>query len=390
MKVLNLISFYLPAYNGGGPVFSVHNLNKWLVKRGVDVTVYTTNLNGSETMNVPLNKEVNVDGVKVWYFPSSFLKKWEYSLDFHRALAKDIDKFDLIHIGSIFRAPSALGGYYARKYKKPYVMSPRGNFMKKTFGSKSLKKKLYVSLIEGRNLAEADVIHFTGEAERNDYLAAGLPAKKTVVIPNVVDIEANDKNPAIGFRKRFSIDADKKVVLFLSRIDWVKGLDTLIPAFAKVIQRVPEAILVMAGDDDKGYKKESDKLVHKFHLDQNIIYTGVLLGNDKIKAFEESDVFVQPSYSESFGMAAAEAMRSGLPTIVTEGVGLAPQIKDEGAGLVVRKDVDELSGAIVRLLKNPELAEEIGKRGAAFIESNFSPSKIADDFIRVYNEITRT
>ena len=79
MKILHIISFYKPAMHGGGPVFSVHDMNRWLVKKGVDVTVYATNMDGAKRkLDVPLGKPVDVDGVKVYSFPVSRRKIWNY------------------------------------------------------------------------------------------------------------------------------------------------------------------------------------------------------------------------------------------------------------------------------------------------------------------------
>ena len=93
MKVLHLVSFYTPAFQGGGPILSIHNLNKWLVKKGVQVTVFTTNLDGaSGNLNVPLSQPVDIDGVIVWYFPVVFFKKFEYSRGFHKKFAEAVYK----------------------------------------------------------------------------------------------------------------------------------------------------------------------------------------------------------------------------------------------------------------------------------------------------------
>jgi len=128
MKILHIIPSYLPAKLASGPIIPTQNLNKELVKRGIEMVVYTTNLDDQEILDVPLNQEVNINGVKVFYFPIIF-KSWQYSYKLHRALAKNIKDFDLIHISSVFLSVSTLGAYYAKKYKKPYIISPHGSLM---------------------------------------------------------------------------------------------------------------------------------------------------------------------------------------------------------------------------------------------------------------------
>ena len=207
MKILHVVPTYLPAYRYGGPILSVHYLNKWLVKKGVEVTVFTTNINGPEDLDVPLNKPVIVDGVTIFYFKSSFPRKWFYSRDLRSALAERIGDFDLIHITSVFLSVSALGAYYAKKFHKPYVISPRGSLMKEPLARKSRFLKLvYLKLIERNNLAGAAAIHFTAEVERKEYFESGLPPGNSFIIPNAFEPEESREIPTEEeFRKKYQI-----------------------------------------------------------------------------------------------------------------------------------------------------------------------------------------
>lgn len=392
MKLLHLVSTYLPAYRYGGPIKSVHELNKRLVKKGVDVSVYTTNLDGPSKLEVSLKKEMIVDGVKVYYFPVTF-RPWQYSYSWHRILAKNIKDFDLIHITSVFLAASALGAHYAKKFRKPYIISPRGSLMKEPLEKKSpFKKKIYLSLIEKRNLAGASAVHFTAEAEKEEYLKAGLPLKRAIVIPNGLDLaefQLNEVNHRkIDFRQKFDISPDKKIILFLSRLNWKKGLDTLIPAFAEVVKREPKAVLVLAGGDDENYLKEIKKLIEIKEIEKNkIIFTGMLLGEDKIAAYRDSDVFVLPSYSENFGQVVVEAMYFGLAVVITKNVGISPSVERADAGLVIDKDEKQLTEAILKILNNPDLAKKMGQRGKQLAATEFSWPDITEKFLEEYNNL---
>jgi|SRR3989344_1442008 len=387
MKILHIVPTYVPAYRYGGPIKSVHYLNKWLVKKGIDVTVYTTNLNGDKLLNVPLNRETLINGVKVHYFPITW-KSWEYSFALHQALAKNIKDFDLIHITSVFLSVSTLGAFYARKFHKPYIISPRGSLMKEPLGMKSnIKKKIYISLFEKRNLRNANVIHFTAESEKEEYIKAGFPLKKSMVISNGLDPDelAITKNK-INFREKYGIGLDKKIVLSLGRINWKKGFDTLIPVFAGILKKEPNAVLVIVGEDD-GYKKTVQSLIVNYQLQGKVIFTGILVDEEKIAVYKESNVFVLLSYSENFGMAVVEAMYFGLPIVMTKAVGIASDIIRCGAGIVINKNERSCIDAILKLLNNSIIAKKNSEQGKKLVANQFMMPKIVEKFIDTYKNL---
>jgi len=404
MKILHIIPSYLPAVYASGPIRPTHFLNKALVKKGVEVVVYTMNLDKDEKLNVPLEKETDLDGVRVCYFPVNF-RPWQYSYKLHRALARNIKNFDLIHITSVFLSVSALGAYYAKKLKKPYIISPHGSLMARPLERGFLKKKIYLSLIEKRNLAGASAVHFVVEKERDEYIRAGLPLRKAVVIPNSLNNSdfniASSQDHRCCFRKKFGIDKDKKIILFLGRLHPIKGIDTLIPAFAEAVKKESKAVLILAGPDDKNYKKKVIQMIigHGFNKissqDQwsydgkniNIIFAGILLGEDKVAALRDSDAFILPSYTEAFSMATLEAMHFGLPIIITENNGLVFYVRRANAGIVVEKNIQQVSGAILKILNNPEMARKMGESGRRLAKKGFSSEAVAEKFIKEYNEI---
>ncbi|KKU91471.1 MAG: Glycosyl transferase group 1 [Candidatus Jorgensenbacteria bacterium GW2011_GWA1_48_11] len=390
MKILHVVPTYLPAYRYGGPILSVHYLNKWLVKKGVEVTVFTTNINGPEDLDVPLNKPVIVDGVTIFYFKSSFPRKWFYSRDLRSALAERIGDFDLIHITSVFLSVSALGAYYAKKFHKPYVISPRGSLMKEPLARKSRFLKLvYLKLIERNNLAGAAAIHFTAEVERKEYFESGLPPGNSFIIPNAFEPEESREIPTEEeFRKKYQIPPRKKIVLFMSRLNWKKGLDTLIPAFRRVRDRIPDTVLVLAGSDDDDYSKEISKWMSRNDLKEkrDVFFTGMLLGDDKNAALEYADVFVLPSFSENFGMAAMEGLMHTV-VVVTKGVAISYLIDRYKAGKVVSKNKEELSRAVSDVLENPAQRKEYVRAGRQLVQNEFSPAAVAMRFFDEYQKL---
>lgn len=388
MRILHVVPTYFPARRYGGPIESVHALNKYLVRRGTEVTVYTTAIDGPNNLNVPLNVPVDLDGVKVNYFKPSFPRAWFYSRDMHKALKENTGKFDIMHITSVFLSVSTLGARAAARAGKPYIISPRGSLMRAPLEKKSaLKKRIYLNLLEEKNLSRASAVHFTAEIERSEYLAMGLTARKMFVIPNGLDIDTLPPGDPAGFRKKFGIKPSEKIVLFLSRLSWKKGLDTLVDAFAGLSRDMPEAVLVIAGGDDENYRGEVEANVVSHRLEKKVIFTGELNGMERSSAYEAADVFCLPSYAENFGVAVAEAMYFGVPVVVSDAVGLAPRISEHEAGFVVRKDVLEVKFALFKILKNSKNGEAMGARGRRLVAEEFSYSAVADKFYEAYDNL---
>lgn len=395
MRILHIVLSYFPAYRHGGPIASVHAMNKALAAAGADVTVYTTNIDGAGLIDVPRERQVVLDGVKVTYFPLTW-RPWVYSRALHRALAAHAEEFDVIHVTSVFLCASMLGAYYAKKFGVPYVISPRGSLMKEPLAMKSaFLKRLYLALIEKRNLTGAAAIHFTVEKEKEEYVAAGFLMKRSVVIPNAYEESEEDakRSGGINMRKKLNISEEVPVVLSLGRITWKKGFDTLIPAFKEVKEKIPNAVLVIAGNDEEGYGENVKLLITNYQLQDSVIFTGLIVGAEKRALLEATTVFALPSYSENFGMAPVEAMAHGTAVVVTRNVGIADNVERAGAGLVVRekteqKDcVKEFADAMMRALREEGKEKRMGAKGRALVREAYAPAAVAARMLRAYNEI---
>ncbi len=391
MRILHIASSYLPAYEHGGPILSVHNLNKWLAKKREEITVYTA----KRQKNKKEEKRI-IDGVEVHYFPFSGYIHFTFSLKMFFALKKNIKDFDLVHITGVWNFPVWAAAFWARRCGIPYIISPRGSLMKEPLEKKSsLKKKIHLILAGKKILKEADLVHFTAGKEREEYEKTGLPMRKAIVIPNGIESKqmANSEWQMAGkFKKKYGIAEESKIVLSLGRLNWKKGFDTLIPAFKLLVtsyQLPVTPCLVIAGPDEGGYKNKILELIanSKLQVGKDIIFTGQLLDEAKEAAFRATDVFVLPSYSENFGMAVVEAMGYGLPVIITEGVGISPEIKEAGAGIVINKDEKELAEAIAYILNNPKEADKMGKSGQGLVRKEFSAEKVVEKWIGVCGEM---
>jgi glycosyltransferase involved in cell wall biosynthesis len=392
MKLLCVSPGYWPAFKYGGPIASVHALNRALVKKGVNVTVYATNagLDGK----VSLNDEVDIDGVKVTYFRFVKLLEfigrtgWQFSWEMTNTLRRTLKAFDLIHINAVWNYPTAVAAYFCRHNKKPYIISPRGVLYPYTAGKNIWKKLPYYYLITKRDLKCAAAIHYTTKNELEKcHLFLGLK-NRSIIIPNGIDLSEFNELPDKGkLRDHYSFLKDKKVVLFLGRIHWKKGFDLLAKAYGRLARERKDVHLLIVGPDEGGYGKKVRGWLQNESVLEQATFTGVLNGKEKIEAFVGSDIFVLPSYSENFGMAVIEAMACRLPVVISNQVGIHREVQRAEAGLIVRPNSTDLYSALIRLLDNSKEASEIGKQGRKLVEEQFAIEKVADRMIEAFKRV---
>jgi glycosyltransferase involved in cell wall biosynthesis len=384
LKVLQVLPYYYPAHRYGGPVGSVHGLSRQLVKLGVDVTVFTTNIDGPQDLTVPLEREVLLDGVRVVYFPVGRPRFYVRSAEFAAAVSTRVDEFDLVHIHGLYLYPTLVSSRLCRQRAIPYIVAPRGMLDPYAIrGKSSFKKRLYLWLFERRNLDGAAALHFTSTEEQRLAAVLGIRSPGFVVPNGLTMAEFPDKQPASSPNGM----GRNRTIVFLGRIDAKKGLDLLVPAFARVVAAQPKAQLLLAGPDDRGYLSEVKGLIGRHGLQSSVSYAGMLLGEEKLEALRSAALLVLPSYSENFGMVVIEALACRTPVVITERVNIHREIVKAGAGLVTPCEVEALAGAMLYLLQNPDEARAMGTRGRTLIEERFSWENVAQAMMVEYEQV---
>ena len=193
--------------------------------------------------------------------------------------------------------------------------------------------------------------------------------------------------PARGdFVAKFPLLAGTKPVLFLSRLNFKKGLDVLIPAFRKAHDADPALRLVIAGPDD-GYEATARALVAQHKLESQTLWIGMLNGRDKLAAFVDCALFALPSWSENFGIAIVEAMACGAPVAISDRVNIWREIESAGAGLVSPPEIDAVAAHILLLANDPGRAKRMGEAGRKLAAERYDWAKIAERLENVYREV---
>ena len=276
-------------------------------------------------------------------------RPYQLSLSLAKALHVNIRRFEFVHIHMLHRFPQAAAAHFARRDAVPYCVQPHGGFAPNIyFGRRKVARQAYVGLIERRDVERAAGVLHTAELEEQWIREIGLNPRKSYIVPVGADIaelsHAVDPKP---FRERFNL-GNRKIVLWMGRIVEMKGLRLLCEAFAQC--QILDASLVMVGPDPVGHRAELESLVSKLGIRDKVVFTGFLDGESKRQALTSADIFVLPSLSENFGLAALEAMALGCPAFISPGVCIANDIAAAGAGLVIEREAASWAQVLSNLL----------------------------------------
>lgn len=384
MRLLHVVPTYLPAVRYGGPIRSVHALCRGLAGEGHDVHVFTTSVDGPSDSDVPLLEAVDLEGVKVTYFPSRNLRRLYWSPAMGKALSARVAGFDLVHLHAIYLWPIWAGARAARRHGIPYVMSPRGMLVPELIRRKNRwVKTAWIELIERGNLERAAAIHVTSSAEAEHVASFGWPLPPLAMIPHGVDDPPGPSAAAPAADIANAIAAGP-VVLALGRISWEKGLDRLIAA----LPEVPHARVVLAGGDADGQAARLAAQARELGVaDRVAIVARHVDGVDKEALFAAAQVFAMTSLSENFGLAAFEALRRGVPVLATSGVGMAEVVRESGAGRVVDGAPAAIAAALAEMLADPQRCRMMGEAGRARVIESYSWSGIARRMAALYESL---
>ncbi len=258
------------------------------------------------------------------------------------------DEFDVIHAHDWLTYNAGIAA--KRLSGKPLVVHVHATSFDRS-SDNNIDTRVYE--IEKRGMEAADKVITVSDLTRNIVITKyGIDPAKVVTVHNAVD-----------FSGRSEVKVEKgvkdKVVTFLGRITFQKGPEYFIEAAAKVLKRCDNVRFVMAGSGDM--MNRSIRQVARLGISDRFHFTGFLRGNEVQKMFALSDVYVMPSVSEPFGISPLEAMRSGVPSVISRQSGAAEVL--EYAFKVDFWDVDAMADEIYALLQYPALSQFASKFG---------------------------
>jgi glycosyltransferase involved in cell wall biosynthesis len=378
MKIL-MLSWEYPPRVVGGIARVVHDLSHRLYQDGHEVTVVT--YRDGDVPYFEDDKGVKVHRVDNFMISSNNFIDWIMQLNFNMIakvgeLISSGEKFDVIH------AHDWLTAYAAKTlktaYGTPLVSTIHATEAGRNSGINGETQK-YINDTEWMLTYESSEVIVNSNYMKNELQRLfGLPYEKINVVPNGVNINLfNGIEKDYDFRRQYAMD-NEKIILFIGRLVYEKGVQNLIAAMPKILANYHDAKLIIAGKG--GMIDELKAKVDSLGLGNKVYFTGYLNSKNVQKMYKCADISVFPSTYEPFGIVALEAMLSGTPVVVSD-VGGLNEIVDHGINGMksYAGNPNSLADSILTLLFDHKLCTDVVKNAQSKVKKDYNWQKIAQD-----------
>ncbi len=215
-----------------------------------------------------------------------------------------------------------------------------------------------------------------------------LPPDKVDIIPNGIDADSFKKDISIDLYRKKYAPGDSKLVFFVGRLVYEKGVQTVIQAMPIILEKIPNVNFVVGGSGP--HMNQLISLVRELGLEERVKFTGHLDTDDLFAFYKIADLTVVPSLYEPFGMVVLESMAMGTPTIVADTGGLSEIVVHEETGLMFEPgNPKSLAEAILRILTDEELATKLSRDAIEYLGNKYNWNRIASRTLEVYRRAIR-
>lgn len=335
-----------------------------------DVVSTSAGFTKDSLKDTDFNSEVNK-----FIFDLSFPEFWFYSSSMKSWLRENISHYDLVHLHIPFTAPFFMASRVAVEMKIPMIATLHGLLDPWSMSHKALKKRIYYKLIERQCLSFCAAVHVTSGLEFQAVKNLNIP----VVIRNIPWAVESYPEQFIKVGKRHWIR-----LLFIGRLHPVKSIPTIFNAMAHLKKLGIDVQLDLAGAGDSSYEQLLRQKINQHQLDQQVVWHGHVSENQKKTLYRNTDLFLLPSLHENFGLAAAEAMSIGLPVIVSDQVGLAPDVLDVGAGLVIPVEDGLALAEAIKKIHEGNLSLAMSLAAKNLVKNRYSADVFSKNLLDMY------
>jgi glycosyltransferase involved in cell wall biosynthesis len=374
MKVLN-VNMSLDPVTGGGTAERTFQMSRFLVKAGIECIVLTTDL------GLMPRRIMDMDGVKVIPLPC-LIKRFYVPKFSYRVIKRIVEDVDVVHLMGHWTFINALVYFIGKRLNKPYVICPAGALL--IYGRSKIIKMLY-NLVIGKSIirnANGHIAITTDEV--NQFQDYGVKGDKVSVISNGINAEDFQANDIAEFRRKYGL-GDVPFIMFVGRLDSIKGPDLLLRAFCNVRDKLRDFHLVFVGPDG-GMLAELKGMVADAGVGDRVHFIGYLGGADKSQAYHAAELLVIPSRQEAMSFVVLEAGITGTPVLITDQCGFN-EVATIGGGQVVPASAEGIEKGLIEILTDPNGLKSKGVNLKKYIYTYFIWNSVIDKYIKLYRQI---
>lgn len=366
-------------FEDGGPVRAVIDLTEALAAKGHRLSVMAHDIKDAPAA------WANDEALPTAHLlPRPTRGPWLASSQLEQARSL-IGQADLLHAHGIWVPAAAQMATLARSLNTPYVISIRGMLDDWCMAQRAFKKKVYLTLMGSKFLNGASRIHLTAQAEleqaRKHFNAP------TTIIPNLMSLDPFEPMPGpSAARERFAdlLAPDVPVLLFLSRIHYKKGIESLLEASANLTRKGVGHRVLIAGTGEESYVQTLQTRRETLGA-TDAHFIGHITGTDKISLYQLADLMVLPTSQENFGFVFFEALAAGTAVLTTKGVDTWPELEASGGGFILPDaQPNALTDRIESLISDRDQLARSGASGRAWMFQEMNPGSLVERFEQLY------
>jgi glycosyltransferase involved in cell wall biosynthesis len=377
VKVLQVTPYFAPAWAYGGPPRVMSDYAAGLVARGHEVDVFTTDVLDERERSWPPTEIL--DGARVRRFPNlSNDLAWRTKKYLPRglltALLRSAGRYDALHVTDTRTFVAASAHVASSMRSVPLVVSAFGS-LPRSHGVRRVVKDAYDIGLVRPMLRRSPLLLAQTSHEASLYEELGGRAESIRLLP--LPLPPIDAEPVVGaFRERLGLDSEERLLLFLGRLNRLKGVDLLLEAVEPLLR--PGISLVLVGRDDGQLDEIRSRFARLFE-DGRVRFAGPLYGAERFDAYADADVFcLTPPHWEETSLASLEAAACGTAVVLTEQADI-PGIQAAGGGFVVPNRPEAVHDAVAAVLAE---AAPMGARARQHVLAQHGRDVVVDQLER--------
>jgi glycosyltransferase involved in cell wall biosynthesis len=376
MRILN-VNVTIDPVSGGGTAERSFQLSRSFSRLGQDCALLTLDV------GISAARLRGLQGVQVTALRCLLPRYYLFALPEPR-IQEQVAWADVVHLTGHWTLLNALVYRFAQRFGKPYIVCPAGGLP--IYGRSRTLKTLYNAVVGMSIIRHAASCVAIANNEIAQFQQYGVQAPSITLIPNGVDPTEFVDWDVSSFRVKFGLP-DAPLILFMGRLNSIKGPDLLLHAFAAAQASVRGYHLVFAGPDD-GLLDSLKSQASGLAIDKNVHFIGHVSGKDKASAYRAADLLVIPSRQEAMSIVVLEAGVCDRPVLLTDRCGF-DDVERIGGGRVVTATVDGLKSGLLALMADVGLLRSQGQKLGEFVRRNFLWDFAGERYLDLFSRVLR-